>query len=70
MVPTEEFPPEMLSTDHVIAGLVVPGNVALNCCVAPSITLLDVGETEPPVVTVTVTLALFVVSATLVALTV
>jgi hypothetical protein len=69
ITPTEEFPPAMLSTDHVVEGFVV-GKLALNCCVAPAMSVAVAGDTELVLVTVTAELALFVVSATLVAVTV
>jgi hypothetical protein len=68
--PTEEFPPAMLSTDQVMEGFERAGKLALNCCVAPPRRVAEAGETELGLVTVTVELALFVVSATLVAVTV
>jgi len=61
--------------DHVTLLLVVPVTVAANCWVTPVCTDADVGLIEIPtggalVVTAIVALALFVVSAALVALTV
>jgi len=72
MVPTVELPPLMLSTDQPMAELETPGKFTLNCCFAPSARLTDTGEMElvPALVTVTVALALLVVSTTLVAVTV
>jgi len=70
ITPTEEFPPAMLSTDQVMEGFENAGKLALNCCVAPAISVAVAGEIELVLVTVTAELALFVVSATLVAVTV
>ena len=71
MVPTVEFPPVTPSTDQVIVGFAWPLTVAVNCWVAPVIITALVGEmATPAAVTVTVALALLVVSAALVAVTV
>lgn len=70
ITPTEEFPPATLSTDQVTEGFEIAGKLALNCCVAPAMSVAEAGETELVLVTVTAELALFVVSATLVAVTV
>jgi hypothetical protein len=69
IVPTEEFPPATPSTDHVTAVFVNPCTVAVNWSVAEVLTVLlaSATDTEP---TETVALALFVVSAALVAVTV
>jgi hypothetical protein len=69
-MPTVEFPPATLSTDQVMDGLDRPGKLALNCCVALAMRVAVAGDTELVLVTVTAELALFVVSATLVAVTV
>ena len=70
ITPTEEFPPAMLSTDQVTEGFESAGKLALNGCVAPAMRVTEAGETELVLVTVTAELALFVVSAALVAVTV
>jgi hypothetical protein len=67
MTPTVEFPPGMLSTDQTMEGLLRSGKLAVNCCVAPAIKVAEVGETELVLATVIEALALFVVSATLIA---
>ena len=57
---------------HVTAVLLLPFTVAENCCVAPDAIFTDVGATDTDSTgaeTVTVALADFVVSATLVAVT-
>ena len=60
--------------DHVTAVLLLPVTVAANCCVPPVSSDAETGETVTATtageVTVTVATADFVVSATLVALTV
>ena len=70
--PLEETDP--LLADQVTAVLVEPVTVALNCCVAPVLIVALVGATLMPTVTgaftVTLALAVWVVSAALVALTV
>lgn len=70
ITPTEEFPPAMLSTDQMREGFESAGKLALNVCVAPAMRVTEAGETELVLVTVTAELALFVVSAALVAVTV
>lgn len=67
MTPTVEFPPGMLSTDQAMEGLLRSGKLAVNCCIAPAIKVAEVGETELVLATVIEALALFVVSATLIA---
>jgi hypothetical protein len=69
MVPTSVLPPEMLSTVQVTEVLVDPLTVVVNCCVCPEVTVAAVGliATETLLVTVTVALALLVLSAELVA---
>jgi hypothetical protein len=72
-VPTVEFPPLTPSTDQVTAGLLCPSTVALNRWVIPGVSPAVVGLIERFIavaVTVTVALALWVVSTTLVAVTV
>jgi hypothetical protein len=67
------LPPLTLSTDQVTVVLLDPCTVALNCWVVPAVRVADMGEIKTvtaPAVTVTVALALFVVSAMLVAVTV
>jgi hypothetical protein len=72
------FPPSVIEpelVDQCTLVLLVPVTVAVNCCPAPAVMLLEVGETATltlgaVVVTATVALARFVVSATLVARTV
>lgn len=57
---------------HVTAVLLLPFTVAENCCVAPDAIFTEVGATDTDITgaeTVTVALADFVVSATLVAVT-
>jgi hypothetical protein len=55
--------------DQVMAGLVIPGIVAVNCCVSPLIIVVVVGEIER-VETVTEALAVKEEAAALVAVTV
>ena len=69
IVPTFEFPPVTPSTDHASWGLLCPCTLALNCSVAPVLIVSVLGAIETNPVTVTVALALFVVSTTLVAVT-
>jgi hypothetical protein len=72
IVPTFEFPPLTESTDHVTPVL-VGCTVAVNCAEAPVVTVVELGEIETVTtgtVTVTCALAVWVVSAALVAVTV
>jgi hypothetical protein len=71
IVPTVALPPAIPLTSHVIAAPLVEQNEAVNVCVCPSETFALAGEIESVVqVIVTVALPLFVLSATLVAVTV
>jgi hypothetical protein len=45
IVPTVEFPPMILFTSQVTAVFDVPVTVAVNCCVPPTTTVADEGET-------------------------
>jgi hypothetical protein len=69
IIPTDEFPPAMPSTDQFTDEFEKPSTGAVNCCVA-----LGARSTEAGVIasapTVTVALALIAVLATLVAVTV
>ncbi len=72
IVPTLEFPPWMLFTDHITPVLLVPVTVAVNCLVRPACTVTGVGATETEIVdvdetTFTVALADLVGSALLTA---
>ena len=72
-MPTVEFPPGTESTDQVTPVLVVPCTVAMNCAEALVETVVELGEIETVTtgtVTVTCALAVWVVSAALVAVTV
>jgi len=63
----------MESTDQVTPVLVVPCTVAVNCAEAPAETVVELGEIETfttGTVTVTVAVPFWVVSATLVAVTI
>jgi hypothetical protein len=63
----------MESTDHVTATFVVPSTVAVNGVDAPVVILVELGETDTVTFgseTETCALDVFVVSATLVAVTV
>ena len=46
IVPTRAFPPGVQSTVHTTTVLLVPLIVAVNCCVAPGLTVTCVGETD------------------------
>jgi hypothetical protein len=71
MVPTVADPPAMLSTDHVTLVFADPLTVAVNCCVPLGARLAVVGlMVTDTTATVTLALADFVLSATLVAVTV
>lgn len=71
MVPVLASPALLESTDQVTAELFVPVTVAVNCCCAPISRPELAGETESPMAfTVTLALAVFVESASLVAVTV
>jgi hypothetical protein len=75
IVPTVLLPPRTPLTSQLTAVFVVPVTLALNCCVAPTCKLDVVGETDTATavaggLTVTLAFALFVVSATLRAVTV
>jgi hypothetical protein len=71
MVPVAVAPPTTPSTDQVTFGLVDPVTVAVNCLVVLTVTFAVVGlMLTATVVTVTAELALFVLSALLVAVTV
>jgi hypothetical protein len=71
MVPTVALPPAIPLTSHAVAVPPVAQKEAVNVCVCPSETFALVGEIESVVqVIVTVALPLFVLSATLVAVTV
>ena len=69
-MPTEELPPLTPSTDHFTEVFEYPATVAVNCCDALAATSAEAGLTASVGLTVTEALALFVVSAALVALTV
>ena len=72
IVPTTEFPPAIPFTSHAMEAPAARQNEAVNGCVCPSATFAAAGETEAlaPHVMVTIELANFVSSATLVAVTV
>jgi hypothetical protein len=75
IVPTAALPLTVLFTDHVTVVFGVPVTVAVNCCVVVVCTVADVGDNVMvtdggAAVIVVVALALFVLSATLVAVTV
>jgi hypothetical protein len=72
IVPTAEFPLAMPFTSHAMVAPAARQNDALKVCVCARPTLADVGDIElaVPHVIITVALADFVVSATLVAVTV
>lgn len=74
IVPTVALPSVIVSTDQVTDVFVAFCTVAVNCDVAPAATIAEVGLSDTlttgAAVTVTVALALLVVSATLVAITV
>jgi hypothetical protein len=71
IVPVAAAPPTTPSTDHVTLGFGVPVTVAVNCFVVFAVTDAVVGlMLIATTVTVTAALALFVVSALLVAVTV
>jgi len=71
------FPPSVIDpalVDQVTPVLLVPWTLAVNCCPAPEVMVVEEGETATltldPAATETVALAIFVVSAALVARTV
>jgi hypothetical protein len=71
IVPVAAAPPITPSTDHCTPRFVVPVTVAVNCFVVFAVTLAVVGLTViATLVTVTAALAVFVVSALLVTVTV
>ncbi|HVB88210.1 MAG TPA: hypothetical protein VNK23_16230 [Candidatus Dormibacteraeota bacterium] len=72
MVPSAEFPPAVPFTSHEIVAPAARQNDAVNVCAWPGTTVVAAGETEllAPHVIVTLALADFVLSATLVAVTV
>jgi len=74
MVPTVELPPAIASTYQVTAVLVAFCTAAVNCAVAPTAMLAEVGLSETLItgaaVTVTAAFALAAVLAMLVAVTV
>ncbi len=77
MVPTVALPPAVPLTAQVTPVFVVPVTLAVNCCVEPVLTVADVGATATATVLaatgagiVTLAVADFVGSATLVTFTV
>ena len=72
MVPTVELPPKIPFTSQTIAVLAAGQNEAVKFCVEPSATFAEVGDMEfvPEQAMVTLALADFEVSATLVTVTV
>ena len=72
MVPTVELPPGIPFTSQTIAAVAAGQNEAVKFCVKPSVTFAEVGEMEfvPEQAMVTLALADFEASATLVTVTV
>ena len=72
MVPTVELPPGIPFTSQTIAAVAAGQNDAVKFCVEPSATFAEVGDMEvaPEQAMVTLALADFEVSATLVTVTV
>ena len=68
MVPTVELPPGIPFTSQTIAAVAAGQNEAVKLCVEPSVTFAEVGdmEFEPEQAMVTLALADFEASATLV----